>query len=107
MSRAPGSEARGLDWPGLMRAGLHGLRLTPAQFWALTPVELMIMLGRENTAPAFTRARLESLLARFPDRPGKQGQGMSDGKSGRSERAAGTAGGAAGHDDRHDLGLRL
>jgi len=67
MSRAPGSEARGLDWPGLMRAGLHGLRLTPAQFWALTPVELMIMLGRENTAPAFTCA--------VSGPPGKTGTG--------------------------------
>ena len=23
-----------LDWPGLMRAGMHGLGLRPAEFWA-------------------------------------------------------------------------
>ncbi|MFN3953152.1 MAG: rcc01693 family protein [Pararhodobacter sp.] len=62
--------ARGavFDWPGLMRAGLHGLGLRPAEFWALTPVELMVMLGREPAAGRFTRARLEHLLRRFPDR---------------------------------------
>lgn len=26
----------GLDWPGLMRAGLGRLGLTPKEFWALT-----------------------------------------------------------------------
>ena len=35
----------GLDWRGLMHAGLHGLRLRPAEFWALTPAELQMMLG--------------------------------------------------------------
>ena len=28
------------DWPGLMRAGICGLGLRPAEFWALTPAEL-------------------------------------------------------------------
>jgi uncharacterized phage protein (TIGR02216 family) len=56
-----------IDWPGLMRAGLHELRLTPDVFWRLTPIELKIMLGAENTAPALTRARLEELAAAFPD----------------------------------------
>ncbi len=57
----------GLDWPALMRAGLHELRLTPAHFWALTPLELQMMLGRESGTPPVTRARLEELAARFPD----------------------------------------
>lgn len=56
-----------IDWPGLMRAGLFELRLTPEVFWRLTPIELKIMLGAENTAPALTRARLEELAAAFPD----------------------------------------
>ncbi|MFO8127672.1 phage tail assembly chaperone, partial [Yoonia sp.] len=34
-----------MDWAGLMRAGLHQLRLPPREFWALTPAELQIMLG--------------------------------------------------------------
>ncbi len=56
-----------IDWPGLMRVGLNGLGLTPAEFWRLTPVELRIMLGAEQAAPALTRARLEELAAAFPD----------------------------------------
>lgn len=58
----------GLDWPGLMRAGLHGLRLTPREFWALTPAELQIMLGVDKVAPPMGRARLNELLRAFPDR---------------------------------------
>lgn len=60
-------EARRIDWPGLMRAGLHGLGLHPREFWALTPVELMVMLGREGGAAGFSRAALEALMARYPD----------------------------------------
>ena len=56
-----------IDWPGLMRAGLCELRLTPDQFWRLTPIEWKIMLGAESSAPALTRARLEELAAAFPD----------------------------------------
>jgi uncharacterized phage protein (TIGR02216 family) len=67
---------RGFDWPGLMRAGLRGLGLRPAEFWALTPLELMLMLGREAGPGALTRARLETLLQKFPDSPatGKDAQ---------------------------------
>lgn len=57
-----------LDWAGLMRLGLRGLGLRPAEFWQLTPVELMVMLGREAGAPPMTRARLEALARVFPDR---------------------------------------
>lgn len=57
----------GIDWPGLMRAGLNGLGLTPAEFWGLTPVELRLMLGADRATPAMTRARLDELAAAFPD----------------------------------------
>jgi uncharacterized phage protein (TIGR02216 family) len=57
----------GIDWRGLMRAGLNGLGLEPAAFWRLTPVELRIMLGAEQLAPPLTRARLAELAAAFPD----------------------------------------
>lgn len=57
----------GLDWPGLLRAGLRELRLTPAQFWALTPAELLIMLGRDERPGAMTRTGLDDLVRRFPD----------------------------------------
>ncbi|WP_342075401.1 rcc01693 family protein [Yoonia sp. SS1-5] len=65
----------GLDWAGLMRSGLHGLRLTPAQFWALTPAELQLMLGLSPTAQPMGRDRLKSLLDAFPDEP----KDMNDG----------------------------
>lgn len=62
-----------IDWPGLMRVGLQGLGLTPAEFWQLSPVELRIMLGADQ-APALTRARFEELAAAFPDaRPEPEG----------------------------------
>ena len=54
------------DWPGLMRAGLIALRLKPAEFWALTPAELRLMLG-EGALPTLGRARLDEMLARYPD----------------------------------------
>lgn len=66
---------RGIDWRGLMQAGLHGLGLEPAVFWRLTPVELRIMLGREQMLPPLTRARLAELAAAFPDVRKDQGDG--------------------------------
>jgi uncharacterized phage protein (TIGR02216 family) len=51
-----------------MRAGLLGLRLTPAEFWALSPVELMLMLGVDPGGAPMGRARLMDLAAQFPDR---------------------------------------
>jgi uncharacterized phage protein (TIGR02216 family) len=65
-----------LDWSGLMRAGLHGLGLRPHEFWALTPVELRMMLGRDGSGSApLARARLEELLEAFPDDEGGTGDG--------------------------------
>lgn len=65
--------AEGIDWPGLMRVGLTGLGLAPEAFWRLTPIELRMMLGAEMAVP-MTRARLDELLAAFPDQGG-QGNG--------------------------------
>lgn len=56
------------DWPGLMRAGLLGLRLHPDAFWALTPAELLLMLGQGSGTAPLTRARLEELARAFPDK---------------------------------------
>ncbi|WP_424968943.1 rcc01693 family protein [Dinoroseobacter sp. S76] len=57
------------DWPGLMRLGLTGLKLKPHEFWALTPVELLLMLGADGGGDApLGRARLEELVREFPDR---------------------------------------
>lgn len=56
------------DWPALMRAGIGGLRLAPADFWALTPVELMLLLGVEGRSAPMGRDRLMELARAFPDR---------------------------------------
>ena len=70
--------AGGLDWAGLMRAGLQGLRLHPDQFWALTPAELGLMLGMGPTAPRMTRDRLAHLAARYPDVPAPAGAFLAE-----------------------------
>ena len=68
-----------LDWPGMMRAGLGGLHLRPAEFWALTPLELMLMLGIDPSSAPMNRARLEDLARAFPDRaPLKEREDAAD-----------------------------
>lgn len=59
----------GLDWPGLMRAGIGGLRLLPADFWRLTPAELALMLGDPAGARPMSRGTLDDLRKRWPDGP--------------------------------------
>ncbi|MFT3689368.1 rcc01693 family protein [Paenirhodobacter sp.] len=66
-----------LDWPGLMRAGLRGLGLRPTEFWALTPAELSLMLGREAAKPPLTRSRLSELARKWPDLPPSGGGAKS------------------------------
>lgn len=58
-----------------MRAALGpasqgGLGMRPADFWALTPIELRLMLGREMGGPLMNRARLDELAAAYPDGKG-------------------------------------
>ncbi|MCG6901801.1 MAG: phage tail assembly chaperone [Rhodobacter sp.] len=65
----------GIDWAGLMRAGIHGLRLLPEDFWRLSPMELMLMLGRESGQAPLGRARLDELARAFPDRDGEISNG--------------------------------
>lgn len=64
----------GLDWPGLMRAGITGLRLRPTEFWALTPIELKLLLGSGIAPAAMDRTRLQDLMAAFPDQPAPETQ---------------------------------
>lgn len=75
------------DWPGLLRAGLApvaqgGAGLRPAQFWALTPIELQLMLARAGTGAGFGRAQLAALMAAYPDhRAGDSDAGERDQQS--------------------------
>lgn len=56
-----------INWPRLLKAGLGGLALRPADFWALTPAELMLMLGVGGGDAPLTRDRLNALIDAFPD----------------------------------------
>jgi len=67
----------GLDWPGLMRAGVCGLRVLPAEFWRLTPAELALMLGAKAGSAPLTRARLDELAQLYPDRAKEERNGGS------------------------------
>lgn len=64
----------GIDWPGLMRAGLQGLGLAPDAFWKLTPGELRLRLGVDRADAPLSRQGLEALARLFPD-----GKGDRDG----------------------------
>ena len=66
----------GFDWPALMQAGLRGLGLKPSEFWALTPAEFNLMLGKDANAAPLARARLEELLSAYPDRKGVSEDGI-------------------------------
>ncbi|MEO1676625.1 MAG: rcc01693 family protein [Pseudomonadota bacterium] len=69
-----------MDWAGLMRLGLSELRLSPAVFWSLTPLELAMIAGREpgqgpDRGP-MTRQALMELAQSYPDKMG----GAEDGR---------------------------
>lgn len=56
-----------IEWATLLRAGLRGLGLKPWEFWALTPIELEMMLGQPSGVVPLKRSRLDQLLSDFPD----------------------------------------
>lgn len=70
-----------VDWPGLMRAGMRGFGLRPAEFWALTPAELELMLGKPGGVAPMDRSRLEDLMRAFPDQASNTKDGF-DGSDG-------------------------
>jgi len=63
------------DWPLLMQAGLKGLGLRPAEFWALTPAELKLMLGEARGASPLARDQLDALMQAYPDQTGEMDNG--------------------------------
>ncbi|MDJ1007528.1 MAG: phage tail assembly chaperone [Paracoccaceae bacterium] len=56
------------DWGLLLQAGVRGAGLRPAEFWALTPAELMLILGTDGAARPMARDALAALEAAFPDK---------------------------------------
>lgn len=66
------ARAERIDWPHLMRLGLGALRLPPAAFWAMTPVEFLAALQGAGLAPiggGMDRGALDALMAAYPDAP--------------------------------------
>lgn len=55
------------DWPTLLRVGLKNLRLTPAEFWALTPAEFALLVRDDRADGAMTRTTMDALMSQFPD----------------------------------------
>lgn len=58
-----------------MQAGLRGLGLKPAEFWALTPAELRVMLGEARGHVPLGRQGLDALMQAFPDTRGANEDG--------------------------------
>ncbi|MDQ2089137.1 rcc01693 family protein [Marimonas arenosa] len=69
------AESVAFDWLALMRAGMRGLGLRPAEFWALTPAELQFLLGPGRATAPMGRARLDELLSAYPDERGDMTNG--------------------------------
>ena len=57
----------GLDWAGMVRSGFRNGGLRPHEVWALTPAELLLLIGPEQSAAPLGRGGLDELLASFPD----------------------------------------
>ena len=75
MIRSGGSKP--FPWDEAMAFGLGRLRLSPAEFWSMTPRELaaaMSAYGASVSAPG--RVDLEQMMKRFPDQSiGENGHG--------------------------------
>ena len=58
-------------WDDAMASGLGQLRLSPHEFWSMTPRELGLALrgaaGLPATAIPFSRSDLSTLMQLFPD----------------------------------------
>ncbi|MDW4496812.1 phage tail assembly chaperone [Sulfitobacter sp. D35] len=63
-----------LAWADLLRIGLQRLRLSPEDFWALTPAELQLMLGSPSRSGPLLSTGLVALMALYPD----DGEGTDD-----------------------------
>lgn len=56
------------DWVEMRRKALCDLGLSPAEFWALTPMEFLLMIGLEQGPAPMRRAVFDQLCSDFPDR---------------------------------------
>lgn len=63
------ASAEPFPWDDVIHVGLGLLRLSPRDFWAMTPVEFAAAAGLSRRASALppTRADLSMLMNEFPD----------------------------------------
>lgn len=67
---AAAGEARRFPWDDLIGLGLGLLRLSPRDFWSMTPREMahvLRSLGLDGAAGPPGRRSLEALMALYPD----------------------------------------
>lgn len=57
----------GLDWAAMLRAGFRSGGLRPHEVWALTPAELLLLVGPGRGAAPLGRQGLDALIRHFPD----------------------------------------
>ena len=50
-----------------MHLGICTLKLTPDEFWRLSPAELNLMLGQSDICTSLDRSGFAALEKRFPD----------------------------------------
>ena len=55
------------DWSALLRFGLSRLRLSPSEFWQLTPKELSLMARPHSPQARFGQREVQTLLEQYPD----------------------------------------
>ena len=55
-------------WSDVYRLGVLELRLSPEDFWALSPRELAILLGAMPADQRAMRAEMVSLMNLYPDK---------------------------------------
>jgi uncharacterized phage protein (TIGR02216 family) len=61
-------EARAFPWDAVIHVGLCRLRLSPRDFWTLTPVEFFAIAGGARPRDVvMARDGLEALMRVFPD----------------------------------------
>lgn len=68
MKDEPGRKPAPFPWEEAMGFGFGVLRLSPQDFWSMTPRELAAALrGPRPVAPYASRGDLDALMAAFPD----------------------------------------
>lgn len=63
-----GNSTEPFPWAAMMAAGFGVLRLSSAEFWAMTPRELNAAFYRPPSRAALTQCELQQMMQAFPDK---------------------------------------